>query len=157
VYLLDEGWSAAKIGPNGPNVSSGTCATGKQLWPCPHGESAEATPLEAVAAGLERASSEMGPRNRDLGPRMKAAIAASSELQERDALKSVDMAAAMTAALEARGVPETTAHLASEMGVLAFKQGYTRWSEGEQADDAELAPHALAALEGLRKATASLG
>ncbi|MCU1414933.1 MAG: TetR family transcriptional regulator [Microbacteriaceae bacterium] len=99
----------------------------------------------------------MGPRNRDLGPRMKAAIAASSELQERDALKSVDMAAAMTAALEARGVPETTAHLASEMGVLAFKQGYTRWSEGEQADDAELAPHALAALEGLRKATASLG
>jgi AcrR family transcriptional regulator len=118
----------------------------------------DATPLQAVAMGLERASSEMGPRNRELGPRMKAAIAASSELQERDALKSVGMAAAMTAALEARGVPDTTAHLASEMGVLAFKQGYSRWSEAERGlDDAGLAPHALAALEGLRKATASLG
>jgi AcrR family transcriptional regulator len=118
---------------------------------------ADATPLEAVAAGLERASSEMGPRTRDLGPRMKAAIAASTELQERDALKSVGMAQAMTAALEARGVPETTAHLASEMGMLAFKQGYTRWLEGDPTDGGGLALHALAALEGLRKATASLG
>src|ERR1700712_710110 len=32
---------------------------------------AGATPLAAVAAGLERASSEMGPMNRDLGPRLK--------------------------------------------------------------------------------------
>lgn len=118
---------------------------------------AGATPLAAIAVGLERASTEMGPRNRELGPRMKAAIAASSELQERDALKSVGMAAAMTAALEARGVPETTAHLASEMGVLAFKQGYTRWSESDESDDTGLAPHTLAALEDLRIAAASLG
>src|SRR2546427_7653567 len=58
-----------------------------------------ATPLEAVAARLERASSAMGPLNRELGPRLKAAGAASAELQERDALKSVSLAAAMTAAL----------------------------------------------------------
>jgi AcrR family transcriptional regulator len=118
---------------------------------------ADATPLEAVAVGLGRASAEMGPRNRALGPRMKAAIAASAELQERDALKSVGMAAAMTAALQARGVPASTAHLASEMGVLAFKQGYTRWSEGDGTEDTGLAPHALTALEGLRIAAASLG
>src|ERR1700728_1658137 len=37
-----------------------------------------ARPLEAVAAGLERASSEMGPANRELGPRLKAAVAAST-------------------------------------------------------------------------------
>src|ERR1700684_1495682 len=48
----------------------------------------EASPLEAVAAGLERASGEMGPANRELGPRLKAAVAASAALQERDALKS---------------------------------------------------------------------
>lgn len=118
---------------------------------------ADATPLEAVAVGLERASTEMGSRNRALGPRMKAAIAASGELQERDALKSVGMAAAMTAALEARGVPATTAHLVSEMGVLAFKQGYTRWLEGDGSEDTGLAPHTLTALEGLRIAAASLG
>jgi AcrR family transcriptional regulator len=118
---------------------------------------ANASPLEAVAAGLERASGEMGPANRELGPRIKAAVAASTELQERDTLKSVGLAAAMTTALIARGVPEPTAHLAGEMGVLAFKRGYTRWSEGDRDDGTGLAQHALAALDELRTATASLG
>ena len=120
-------------------------------------EAAEgATPLEAVAAGLQRASQEMGPANRDLGPRLKAAVAASAELQERDALKSVGMAAAMAAALVARGVPAPTAQLAGELGVLAFKRGYAEWSEGDRADD-DLAPYALAALAELRAAGNSLG
>ncbi|MGW2771895.1 TetR/AcrR family transcriptional regulator [Streptomyces olivaceoviridis] len=118
---------------------------------------ASASPLQAVAAGLERASSAMGPANRELGPRLKAAVAASTELQERDALKSVGLAAAMTAALIARGVPEPTAHLAAELGVLAFKRGYAQWSESDRDGTEGLAPHALAALEDLRAATASLG
>ncbi|WP_406638950.1 TetR/AcrR family transcriptional regulator [Amycolatopsis sp. WGS_07] len=113
------------------------------------------SPLEAVAAGLERASGAMGPANRELGPRLKAAVAASTELQERDALKNVGLAAAMSAALVARGVPDPIAHLAAELGVLAFKRGYTRWSEAER-DDGGLAPHALAALRDLRAAAASL-
>jgi AcrR family transcriptional regulator len=118
---------------------------------------ATASPLEAVAAGLERASNEMGPMNRELGPRLKAAVAASAELQERDALKSIGLAAAMTAALVARGVPDPTAHLAAELGVLAFKRGYAQWSEGDRDDAKGLAHHALAALDDLRAATASLG
>ncbi|MFE7437907.1 TetR/AcrR family transcriptional regulator [Streptomyces tendae] len=118
---------------------------------------ASVSPLQAVAAGLERASSAMGPTNRELGPRLKAAVAASTELQERDALKSVGLAAAMTAALIARGVPESTAQVAAELGLLAFKRGYAQWSEGERDDEEGLAPHALAALEDLRAATASLG
>lgn len=118
---------------------------------------ASASPLQAVAAGLERASSAMGPANRELGPRIQAAVAASTELQERDALKSVGLAAAMTAALVARGVPEPTAHLAAELGVLAFKRGYAQWSESDREDTEGLAPHTLAALEDLRAATASLG
>ncbi|GAA2292584.1 TetR/AcrR family transcriptional regulator [Streptomyces kunmingensis] len=118
---------------------------------------ASAGPLQAVAAGLERASSAMGPANRELGPRLAAAVAASTELQERDALKSVGLAAAMTAALIARGVPDPTAHLAGELGVLAFKRGYAQWSESDRDDTEGLAPHALAALEDLRAAAASLG
>ncbi|UNZ21117.1 TetR/AcrR family transcriptional regulator [Streptomyces sp. 891-h] len=118
---------------------------------------ASASPLQAVAAGLERASSAMGAANRELGPRLKAAVAASTELQERDALKSVGLAAAMTAALIARDVPDPTAHLAAELGVLAFKRGYAQWSESDRDDTEGLAPHALAALEDLRAATASLG
>jgi hypothetical protein len=51
-----------------------------------------------------RASEAMGPVVREIGPRLKVAIAASTELQERDALKSVGLAAAMTTALVDRGV-----------------------------------------------------
>src|ERR1039457_5589011 len=116
-----------------------------------------ASPLEAVAAGLERVSSAMGPMNRELGPRMKAAVAASAELQERDALKSVGLAAAMTTALIARGVPDSTAHLAAELGLLAFKRGYSEWSEGGREAENELAYYTLAALNELRAASASLG
>jgi AcrR family transcriptional regulator len=118
---------------------------------------AGASPLEAVSAGLERASSAMGPMNRELGPRLKAAVSASTELQERDALKSVSLAAAMTAALVARGVPGPTAALAGEMGTLAFKRGFAVWSEGDRDADDELVQHTLAALDELRAASVSLG
>ncbi|MFI7190685.1 TetR/AcrR family transcriptional regulator [Nocardia nova] len=116
-----------------------------------------ATPLEAVAAGLERASAAMGPMNRELAPRLKAAVAASAELQERDALKSVGLAAAMTEALTARGVPDPTAALASELGVLAFKRGFAEWTDGERDASDELARHVLSALDELRAASAALG
>jgi AcrR family transcriptional regulator len=113
-----------------------------------------ATPLEAVASGLERASSAMGRMNREVGPRLKAAIAANVELQERDALKNVGLAAAMTDALVARGVPDPIAHLAAELGVLAFKQGYAKWLRADA--DATLTPYTVAALDDLRAASRSL-
>jgi AcrR family transcriptional regulator len=118
---------------------------------------AGASPLEAVAAGLERVSDAMGPVNRELGPRLRAAIAASTELQERAVLKSIGLAAAMTTALIARGVPEPTAQLAGELGVLAFKRGYGEWSEDDREPDHQLAHYTLAALNDLRAASASLG
>jgi hypothetical protein len=99
----------------------------------------------------------MGPMNRELGPRMKAAVAASSELQEREALKSVGLAAAMATALIARGVPDTTAQLAAELGVLAFKRGYAQWSEDDRDAQNDLAHYTLPALNELRAASASLG
>jgi AcrR family transcriptional regulator len=117
----------------------------------------EASPLEAVASGLTRAAGAMGPMNRELGPRLKAAVAASTELQERDALKSVSLAAAMTRALVARGVPDPTAHLAGELGVLAFKRGFAEWSESDHDTGEALARFTLAALDELRLASASLG
>ncbi len=116
-----------------------------------------ATPLEAVAAGLVRASSEMGPANRQLGPRITAAVAASAELQERAVLKNVGLAAAMTDALKDRGASDTLAHLAAEMGVLAFKRGFAEWSETDPGGTDDLAPYTLAALDDLRKASAALG
>ncbi|MEV6630259.1 helix-turn-helix domain-containing protein [Actinoplanes sp. NPDC051470] len=111
-------------------------------------------PLQAVAEGLRRVSSAMGPVNRQIAPRLKAAVAASAELQERAALKSVSLAAAMTAALIARGVPDATAAVAAELGALAFSRGFAAWSEGDREDD--LADYALPALEELRAASSAL-
>jgi len=117
---------------------------------------ADASPLAAVADGLQRASTALGPTNRELGPRIKAAIDSSVELQERAALKNVGLAAAMTTALRERGVAEPIAQLASELGVLALKRGYAAWSEGGREAGDDLAPHALAALKELQAASAAL-
>ncbi len=114
-----------------------------------------ASPLEAVAAGLDRAATAMSSVSREIAPRLKAAIAASAELQERDALKTVSLAAAMTDALIARGVPDPTAALASELGVLAFKRAYAEWSDGDTGK--EFADYTLAALNELRAASTALG
>jgi hypothetical protein len=66
----------------------------------------------------------------------------------------VGLAADMTNALIARGVPNPLAHLASEVGALAFKQGFAQWLQADH--DAALAPYLLAALEDLRAASQSL-
>jgi AcrR family transcriptional regulator len=121
------------------------------------GAPSDASPLEAVAAGLVSVSSAMGPTNRELAPRLEAVIAANAELQERNALKIVGLTAAMVAALVARGVPETTAHVAAELGVLAFKRGFAEWSEADAKKGDDLSTYALAALDELRNATAALG
>lgn len=62
----------------------------------------------------------------------------------------------MTTALVARGVPDAVAHLAAELGVLAFKRGYAQWSESKDDDVDGLARHALAALNDLHSATSQL-
>jgi hypothetical protein len=63
----------------------------------------------------------------------------------------------MTTALVARGVPDPTAALAGELGVLAFKRGFADWSEGGRCAEDELAGYILAALNELRAASSSLG
>jgi AcrR family transcriptional regulator len=133
----------------GQETLSGLLAEG--ITEAPEG----ASPLEAVAAGLERAASIMGPLNRELGPRLTAAVAASAELQERDALKSVGLAAAMTTALLQRGVAGPLAQLAGELGVLAFRRGYRDWVEADGQEG--LAGFTLAALDELRAAAGALG
>ncbi|PRZ42444.1 TetR family transcriptional regulator [Antricoccus suffuscus] len=95
---------------------------------------AEASPLAAVDAGLAHAADAMTPFNRELGPRLAAVIATSSELQERAVLKKVGMATAIADALRRRGVDEAIADTAAELGVLAFKAGFEAWT----AEDNEL-------------------
>jgi AcrR family transcriptional regulator len=114
-----------------------------------------ATPLTAVASGLERAAEAMGPFNRELAPRLQAVIATSTELQERSALKQVGLAAVMAGALRARGVPDSAANLAAELGVLAFKEAYTTWLTPDNHE--ELSELTRKALDGLRTTVTQLG
>jgi AcrR family transcriptional regulator len=117
----------------------------------------DATPMTAVAAGLERASAEMTSFNRELGPLLHAAIEANEELRDRQALKSIGMATAMVDALKRRNVPEPTAQVAAELGVLAFRLGYTRWADPTRDEDpGELATHTRGAFDELRAAAAEL-
>ena len=115
---------------------------------------ASATPLEAVAAGLDAAAAAFTPERRDLGQKMQAAIAASSELQERDTLKRVGLATAITEALKKRGVPDPTASLAAEIGILALKIAHARW--GDPTNQQELAVLARQSLHELQTASAAL-
>lgn len=120
---------------------------------------AEAPPganvFDVLRFALDKVSGQLTNFNRELGPRLKAAIEANSELQAREAMKSVGMAAAITDAFAARGLPEPTAQLAGELGVLAFRRGYLRWTE--DVPGSELATHTSAALDELQAASAALG
>jgi AcrR family transcriptional regulator len=113
-----------------------------------------ATPLAAVAAGLDAVAGIFTPDKRDLGLKVAAVIATDSELQERAALKQVGLAAAMTDALRKRGVAELPASLAAELGALALKLAHARWSN--PANQQPLADLARQALRELRAATAAL-
>lgn len=113
-----------------------------------------ATPLEAVLSALDAATAAFTPERRELGPKVQAAIAASAELQERDTLKHVGLAAVLTEALHRRGVPDPAASLAAEIGMLAFRRAYARWvTAGETAELAALTREELRAVQA---ATATL-
>ena len=106
---------------------------------------AAATPLEAVASGLDAAAARaFTPDRREFIARRRAVIAANPELQEREALKGLGLTASMTGALVRRGFPGLTSCVAAELGALAWKIAYERWSDTASGDDfGELARRAL--------------
>jgi AcrR family transcriptional regulator len=85
-----------------------------------------ATPLDMVAAALQ-AGTPVFEERREFGRQRQAVIDSHPELQEREQLKRASMAAAMTEALQRRGVTELAASLAAEVAVIAFKTAFSRW------------------------------
>jgi AcrR family transcriptional regulator len=132
------------------------------------GAPADATPLDAVAAGLDVVTASFTPEQREFGPRLRAVTAANPELAERAAFKRAGLAVAIAEALRARGVPDPTADLAGELGADAFHRGFARWTEtgggaggdeagGDEAGgDETFAALARAELDGLRAAISAL-
>jgi AcrR family transcriptional regulator len=110
---------------------------------------ATATPLGAVADALDAVGRHaFTPARREFVARRRAVIAANPELQEREALKGLALTASMTGALSRRGVPDLTSQVAAELGTLAWKIAYERWSDTANGDDfSEVARRALGELQ----------
>lgn len=113
---------------------------------------AAATPLEAVAHALDSVGRQVfAPARREFSARRRAVIAANPELQEREALKGLGLTASMTGALSRRGVPDLTSCVAAELGMLAWKIAYERWSDTANDDDfSEVARRALSEVRAAR-------
>ncbi|HWG26228.1 helix-turn-helix domain-containing protein [Actinospica sp.] len=96
---------------------------------------ATAAPLEAVAHALEAVGRQIfTPERREFSARRRAVIAAHPELQEREALKGLGLTASMTDALTRRGIPDLTSCVAAQLGALALKIVYERWSDTANGD-----------------------
>jgi AcrR family transcriptional regulator len=106
---------------------------------------AAATPFDAVAQALDAVGRKsFTPARREFGALRQAVITANPELREREALKGLGLIASVAAALSRRGVPDLTARVAAELGALAWKIAYERWTDPANRDDfCELARRAL--------------
>ncbi|MBX7266298.1 TetR family transcriptional regulator [Micromonospora sp. Llam7] len=87
----------------------------------------DAAPFETVIAAFHRVADEIFADRHDLARVRQSIIESSPELQERELRKTGALAAAVAAALRAKGVGETTATLATESGVTVFRVAFARW------------------------------
>lgn len=87
----------------------------------------DAAPFETVIAAFHRVADEIFADRLDLVRVRQSIIEGSPELQERELRKMGSLAAAVAAALRAKGVGETTAILATESGVTVFRVAFARW------------------------------
>ncbi|MFJ1709229.1 TetR/AcrR family transcriptional regulator [Kitasatospora sp. NPDC088346] len=108
-------------------------------------------PLEVIAHALTEAAPVFEER-RDLARQRQAVIAANPELQERELAKLAALAATLTQALRERGLENTTAALAAEIGIAAFKVAFERWVN--DPDQHTLAQHIRETMDTARHLTA---
>jgi AcrR family transcriptional regulator len=92
------------------------------------GAPSSATSLEAVAAGLTAVATLLDEqRGRQFARRRHRIIASNDELRERELIKLANWATALADTLRARGIDESTANLAGEVGIAVFKTAFDRW------------------------------
>jgi AcrR family transcriptional regulator len=88
-------------------------------------------PIEAAAAGLQAAGSQLP--DRETARRRQAIIAANAELRERELIKLASWSAAIADVLRRRGVEEPTATLTAEVAIAVFRTAFDRWID--EAED----------------------
>jgi AcrR family transcriptional regulator len=111
-----------------------------------------ATPLDAVAAGLEAIAGLLQERHAFARQR-RAIIAATPELQERELIKLAALASALADTLRERGVPDPAAGLAAETGIAVFRIAWERWTD--ESDDRDFTQLIRESLDELKAVTAA--
>jgi AcrR family transcriptional regulator len=97
---------------------------------------AGATPLETMAYGFDALGRDVfTPDRRAFNVRRRALIDAHPDPREREALKSMNLTAALTTAMELRGAPALLAGVSAQLGALALKAAYERWSDPGNTDE----------------------
>jgi AcrR family transcriptional regulator len=89
----------------------------------------DATPLDAVALGLDAAATMLRERGDFAGQRQRI-ITANADLRERERAKLASLGTAMAVSLRARGVEDPAASIAAEVGIAVFRIGFERWTDG---------------------------
>jgi AcrR family transcriptional regulator len=112
------------------------------------GAPASATPIEAIAAGLDAAVGLFSMEHREHARRRADMIAANAELRERDLIKMAMYSAALAEALRKRGVEEPAASLTAEIGIAVFRIAFARWlDESNDREYRELVQESLGELK----------
>jgi AcrR family transcriptional regulator len=113
---------------------------------------ASATPLEAVAAGLEAAGAVLQER-RAFARRRQVVVAGNAELRERELVKLASISAALADGLRRRGVEEPAASLTAETAMAVFRVAFEHWATD---DDAPELPQVIrTSLDAVRAVTAA--
>lgn len=108
---------------------------------------AEAAPAEVLVAALTAADAIFDADRLDWARKRQTVIDSSTELIERELLKSATLAGLITDALRKRGVPDPAAAVAAELGNLAFRNAFLRWiGPGDQRAFRALAREEFAAV-----------
>lgn len=95
-----------------------------------------ADPLEAVVFGFDALGRNVfTPAHRAFAVRRRAVIDAHPDLQEREALKGMNLTASITRAIAHRGAPALMARVTAELATLALKIAYERWSDLDNTDE----------------------
>ena len=97
---------------------------------------ASATPIDAVAAGIEAIGRVLQEtRGRAFARQRQSIVAASAELRERELNKMSSLAGALADSLHKRGVGEPAASLLAEIGIAVFRISFERWVSGPRERD----------------------
>jgi AcrR family transcriptional regulator len=99
-------------------------------------ESASATPIDAVAAGIDAIAAVLQEsRGRVFARERQSIVTASAELRERELNKMSSLASALSDTLRKRNVAEPAASLLGELGIAVFKISFERWVSGPRDQD----------------------